>query len=85
MQKTFAKKYERYRAGGHYAGEIDDRDNLYVLKNTAPKTILIELANIQNKADHRRIVQASNRQALANWMLEGLMTAAKWVYVGRPE
>jgi N-acetylmuramoyl-L-alanine amidase len=77
MQKTFAQKYQRYRAGGHYAGEIDDRDNLYVLKNTTPKTILVELANIQNKADHKRIVQASNRQALANWMLEGLITAAK--------
>ena len=32
---------------------------------------------IQNKADHRRIIQASNRQALANWMLEGLVKAAK--------
>ncbi|NND31437.1 MAG: N-acetylmuramoyl-L-alanine amidase [Saprospiraceae bacterium] len=77
MQKTFAQKYQRFRAGGHYAGEIDDRDNLYVLRHTTPKAILIELANIQNKADHRRIVQASNRQALANWMLEGLLQAAK--------
>lgn len=74
LQKTFAKKYGKYRAGGHYEGEVDPRDNLYVLKNTLPKTVLIELANIQNKADHRRILQASNRQALANWMLEGLKT-----------
>ena len=77
MQKTFAQKYKRFRAGGHYAGEIDDRDNLYVLRHTAPKAILIELANIQNKADHRRIIQASNRQALANWMLEGLIKSAQ--------
>ena len=76
MQKTFAKKYQKYRAGGHYEGEVDPRSNLYVLRNTLPKTILVELANIQNKSDHRRIVQASNRQALANWMLEGLMTSA---------
>lgn len=77
LQKTFAKKYRKYRAGGHYEGEVDPRDNLYVLKNTLPKTVLVELANIQNKADHRRILQASNRQALANWMLEGLINAAK--------
>ena len=76
MQKTFANKYKKYRAGGHYEGEVDPRSNLYVLRNTLPKTILVELANIQNKSDHRRIVQASNRQALANWMLEGLMTSA---------
>lgn len=77
LQKTFAKKYSKYRAGGHYAGEVDPRDNLYVLKKTLPKTVLVELANIQNRADHRRILQASNRQALANWMLEGLKDAAK--------
>jgi N-acetylmuramoyl-L-alanine amidase len=77
LQQTFAKKYRKYRAGGHYEGEVDPRDNLYVLKNTLPKTVLIELANIQNKSDHRRILQPSNRQALANWMLEGLTDAAK--------
>ncbi|MBK8503948.1 MAG: N-acetylmuramoyl-L-alanine amidase [Saprospiraceae bacterium] len=77
LQQTFAKKYRQYRAGGHYEGEVDPRDNLFVLKNTLPKTVLIELANIQNKSDHRRILQPANRQALANWMLEGLTNAAK--------
>ncbi len=73
MLNTFTNKYKKHRRGGHYAGEIDARDNLYVLRHTSPKTILVELANIQNKADHKRIVQASNRQALANWMMEGLI------------
>ncbi len=73
MQSTFAKNYRKHRRGGNYAGKVTPRSNLYVLKNTAPKAILIELANIQNKSDHQRILQASNRQALANWMLQGLL------------
>ncbi|NND08713.1 MAG: N-acetylmuramoyl-L-alanine amidase, partial [Saprospiraceae bacterium] len=75
LQKTFAKKYGVHRQGGHYAGCVSERGNLYVLKNTLPKAVLVELANIQNKSDHRRIIQPSNRQALANWMLEGLLAS----------
>lgn len=77
LQKTFAEKYRKFRAGGHYAGEVDPRDNLFVLKNTLPKSVLVELANIQNKSDHRRILQPSNRQALANWLLAGLLESAR--------
>ena len=44
---------------------------LYVLRNAAPPAILVELGNIQNAEDQRRFVLDSNRQALANWMLEG--------------
>ncbi|NND09211.1 MAG: N-acetylmuramoyl-L-alanine amidase, partial [Saprospiraceae bacterium] len=57
MQKTFAKKYGVHRQGGHYAGCVSERGNLYVLKNTLPKAVLVELSNIQNKSDHRRIIQ----------------------------
>ncbi len=74
LQSTFAKKYKKYRHGGGYLGRVSARGDLYVLKNTVPKAILIELANIQNKSDHRRIVRPSNRQALAKWMLEGIMS-----------
>jgi N-acetylmuramoyl-L-alanine amidase len=77
LQKTFARKYRKFRAGGHYEGEVDPRDNLYVLRHTLPKSVLVELANIQNKSDHRRILQPSNRQALANWLLEGLVQCAR--------
>lgn len=77
LKKTFAAKYKKHRKGGHYAGMVDARDNLYVLRKTAPRCVLVELANIQNKSDHRRIIQSSNRQALANWMVEALIADAQ--------
>jgi len=43
-----------------------------MLANTLPPAVYIELANIRNKEDHKRILQKENRQALANWMMEGL-------------
>ena len=72
MQKTFQKKYKTHRKNNSYSGTVSER-NLYVLKNTLPKALYVELANIQNKSDHRRILQPSNRQALANWLLEGIL------------
>ena len=73
LKETFADKYSQHRANGQYFGTVSPRSNLFVLKNTAPKAVLIELANIQNKSDHRRIIQPSNRQALANWLTQGLI------------
>ena len=72
MQKTFQNKYKRHRKNNSYSGTVEER-NLYVLKNTLPKALYVELANIQNKSDHRRILQPSNRQALANWLLQGFL------------
>ncbi len=76
MKSTFQKKYKKHRSGGHYSGTVVGR-RLFVLRNTYPTAVYVELANIQNQSDHRRILQASNRQALANWMLEGILRAAK--------
>ncbi|MEM7478354.1 MAG: hypothetical protein AAF483_25510, partial [Planctomycetota bacterium] len=53
------------------SGHLDKR-SLYILMNTLPPATLIELANIKNKSDHRRILLSENRQALANWIFEGL-------------
>jgi len=45
---------------------------LYVLRNTAPPAVLIELANIKNKHNQKRFMLSENRQALAKWIYEGL-------------
>jgi len=71
IHSVFAKKYRKHRASGSYDGRIEAR-NLFVLKNTMPKAVLIELANIQNTHDLKRILLPSNRQALANWIFAGL-------------
>ena len=76
LLNTFDKKYSRYQKGRGYNGSIGER-NWYVLKNTLPPAVFIELANIKNPKDHDRILISSNRQALANWIFEALYKTYK--------
>lgn len=69
--KTFDKKYEKYQKGRGYGGHVSSR-GLYVLNYTQPVSVFVELGNIRNRDDHRRIMISENRQALANWLFEGL-------------
>lgn len=71
LQKKFEEKYNIHQKNRGYHGHVDDR-SFYILANTFPPATLIELANIKNTSDHRRILQNENRQALANWIYEGL-------------
>jgi len=72
MQQIFQEKYARYRPGAQYKGSVSCR-NLYELRVPLPTTLYIELANIKNEADRKRILPSTNRQALANWLCEGLV------------
>jgi N-acetylmuramoyl-L-alanine amidase len=76
LHKTFDEKYGIFQKGRGYKGYVKER-NLYVLRNTHPTAVFVELANIRNKYDHRRILLESNRQALANWLFEGLVDAVE--------
>lgn len=71
LQQTFSEKYKKNRPNGRYHGTVSSRD-LYVLKYTDPPAVYVELANIQNAVDLKRILPEDNRQALANWLFEGL-------------
>ena len=71
IKNTFEKKYSKFQKGRGYNGSVGQR-NWYVLRNTLPPAVFIELANIKNPKDHRRILIPSNRQAVANWILEGV-------------
>lgn len=73
MQNTFQKKYNRHQKGRGYKGYVEGK-GLYVLRNAKPTSLFVELANIRNKNDHRRLLIPSNRQALANWLFEGLIS-----------
>lgn len=72
MQRALRKKYQKYRANGQYHGTVSSRD-LHMLRETSPPAVYIELANIRNAADQQRIILESNRQALADWLLEGIL------------
>ena len=76
MKNTFATKYDHHQPGRGFTGTVGER-NLYVLRNTVPVGIYVELGNIQNPFDQRRIVMSDNRQALAKWMCEAFITDYK--------
>lgn len=71
IRDTFDKKYHQYQKGRGYEGTVKSR-GLYVINYTQPTAVFVELANIRNKNNHTRLILNENRQALANWLFEGL-------------
>ncbi len=76
LYNTFREKYNRYQPGRGYHGTVSNR-NLYVVKNTYPAAVYIELGNINHLRDQQRFIVTNNRQAVANWLAEGLVTDYK--------
>jgi len=72
MQQTFRSFYEKHQPDRGFSGTVSTRP-LYVLRNTTPVSIFVELANMQNKNDQKRYISDDNRQALANWLCEGFI------------
>ena len=72
LQNTFHKKYNYYQKNRGYKGFVRPR-GLYMLNFTLPTSVYVELANIRNPDDQVRLVRASNREALAKWLYEGMV------------
>lgn len=73
IHKTFQKKYKKYQPNRTYSGTFEDRTSLYLVKKTHPAMTFIEIGNIRNKKDQRRILDPENRQAIAKWISEGVL------------
>jgi len=76
LLKTIKAKYDKAQPGRGYQGTISARD-LFTLRNTNIEATYIELGNIQNAADQVRLIQANNRQAIANWLYDGIIEHCK--------
>lgn len=72
LHRTFDRKYDKHQPNRGFRGTVSER-NLYVLRNTTPVAVFLELGNIRNKRDQQRLVLKNNRQALANWIAEGIV------------
>ena len=72
MRKTFRNLYDKHQPDRGFSGTVSTRP-LYVLKNTTPVSVFVELANMQNVNDQKRYISADNRQALANWLCAGFI------------
>jgi N-acetylmuramoyl-L-alanine amidase len=72
IQTTFKEKYAKHQPNRIYSGTVSSR-GLYLIKNTLPPMVYIELGNIRNSKDQKRILNYENREALANWIHNGLL------------
>lgn len=74
LLSTIEEKYRKAQPRRGYDGSVSSR-NLYMLRNTKPTMIFIEIGNIQNPRDQIRLIEKNNRQAIANWLRDGLLNA----------
>lgn len=72
MFEVMQEKYKEHRKNGTYEGAVIPRE-LFTLANAKPPTVFIEMGNIQNQFDQKRLTVVSNRQAIADWLAEGLL------------
>ena len=72
LKETIGKRYAKYQPSRGYTGSISER-NLYVIKNSLPTSVFIELGNINHIRDQQRLLVAANRQAVSNWLKDGLI------------
>jgi len=77
IHNAIKDNYRKHQPNRPYKGTVTTRSGLYVIRNTHPPTVFIELGNIRNSRDQRRFVIADNRQALANWISDGLVNDYK--------
>ncbi|MCB0737714.1 MAG: N-acetylmuramoyl-L-alanine amidase [Bacteroidetes bacterium] len=75
LRKTIKDKYDYYNPWRGYNGDVSSRD-LFMLRETHPTTVYLELGNIQNPKDQDRFTIVSNRQAIADWLTDGLLEVA---------
>lgn len=73
IQQVFKAKYDKHQPGRNYHGTVSPRSELYMVRNTLPPIVYVELGNIRNYRDQLRFVISDNRQALANWMELGII------------
>ena len=76
MLNTLSEKYEKAQPGRGYHGTVSSR-NLHTLRESKPVGVYIELGNIQNPRDQVRLIESNNRQAIANWLCDGLIKGLK--------
>lgn len=76
LRDTMKAKYKAAQPKRSYEGTVSSR-NLYMINNTTPPVVFMELGNIHNERDQKRILQANNREALANWLCQGVINDRK--------
>lgn len=76
LQRVFEQKYAIHQPDRGFQGSVSAR-SLYVLNNTQPVSAFVELGNIMNPLDQKRLLIQRNREALARWIAEGFVESLR--------
>ncbi|HHZ65458.1 MAG TPA: N-acetylmuramoyl-L-alanine amidase [Flavobacteriales bacterium] len=76
LRETIKVKYDQYQENRGYEGKVSSR-KLHVLNKSLPAAVYIELGNIRNMKDQKRFIVESNRQAVADWIADGLLNYSR--------
>nr|WP_246455271.1 N-acetylmuramoyl-L-alanine amidase [Hymenobacter citatus] len=78
IHKVFTARYKRAQPNrATYSGNVSIRSSLYEVRTSHAPAVFMELGNIRNAKDQRRFLVDDNRQALANWICDGLIADYK--------
>lgn len=69
IRTNLENRYKKFR---DYTGTVTARD-LHMLLECKTHTVFVELGNIHNPTDQKRIMLAKNRQIIADWLTEGFI------------
>jgi N-acetylmuramoyl-L-alanine amidase len=84
LKETFGLRYAIHQPTRGYQGSVSVR-NLYVIKNALPTSVFIELGNINHYRDQQRFIISDNRQAVSNWLRDGLIEEFRKASKEKPE
>lgn len=73
MRDKFEEKYRIHQPKRGFTGTVSER-GLYVLKESYPPCVFLELGNLQNDLDQQRFLKKDNREAIAKWMTEAIVS-----------
>jgi N-acetylmuramoyl-L-alanine amidase len=82
LMETLERKYNNSQPGRGYSGNVTDR-NLYMLRRSPVISVYIELGNLQNPQDQLRFINKNNRQAIANWLCEGILHNERHISISK--
>ena len=74
LHSSIKDQYARHQPGRTYTGTVSER-NLHMLRETKSSNVYIELGNLNHPTDQKRILEADNRQVLAEWLCQGFLEA----------
>ncbi|HEY3369685.1 MAG TPA: N-acetylmuramoyl-L-alanine amidase [Prolixibacteraceae bacterium] len=83
LKETFGLRYAVHQPSRGYNGSVSER-NLYVIKNSQPTSVFIELGNINHTRDQQRFIVSDNRQAVSNWLRDGLIEEHRKALIEHP-